>query len=34
MKVFMALDALTSTDEHGQYQLQYRLVTKRKPALE
>jgi hypothetical protein len=30
----LALDALTSTDEHGQSQLGYRLVTKRKPTLE
>jgi len=30
----LALDAMTSTDEHGQSQLQYRLVTKRKRELE
>lgn len=30
----LALDALTSTDEHGQSFLQYRLVTKRKRELE
>jgi len=30
----LALDAMTSTDEHDQSQLQYRLVTKRNPALE
>ncbi|MEJ2311307.1 MAG: DNA-directed RNA polymerase subunit omega [Gemmatimonadales bacterium] len=30
----LALDAFTSTDEHGQSQLQYRLVAKRKPVIE
>lgn len=29
----LALDAFTSTDEQGQSQLQYRLVTKRKPVI-
>ncbi|MEE9579619.1 MAG: hypothetical protein V3W24_08545 [Gemmatimonadota bacterium] len=30
----LALEASTSIDEHGQSQLQYRLVTKRNPSLE
>ena len=30
----LALEASTSVDEHGQSQLQYRLVTKRNPSLE